>query len=254
MSARLVEAEGAAWQPFGDELQDPGVARDFVSSLSPEFGPTVVRVTASGGAAKARASIGGDWLCDASSSPRGRKSPPLQWLWAGREAEAWASGLQTVEAWEGCPRHRWMLAAAGYVGVQKRLIVSAQCACVRSFMRAARIDNLGEMQSDFEASERISGGAEAGRRAGRRAERVYAMPPGDGRARLAAASNAALEAWRELHDGVPIQYDATARLVAAGMPEEELCAAVRQAIPLLIVMRKRAAMWHMQSPRSRGGG
>jgi hypothetical protein len=38
------------------------------------------------------------------------------------------------------------------------------------------------------------------------------------------------------------------------MPEEELCAAVRQAIPLLIVMRKRAAMWHMQSPRSRGGG
>ena len=44
------------------------------------------------------------------------------------------------------------------------------------------------------------------------------MPPGDGRVRLAAASNATLVIWREVHYGVPIQYDATAGLVAAGMP------------------------------------
>ena len=83
-------------------------------------------------------------------------------------------------------------------------------------------------------------------------EPALPMPPGDGRVRLAAASNATLVIWREVHYGVPIQYDATAGLVAAGMPEAELCAAVRQAVTLLCVMRKRAAMWHAQSPRSRG--
>ena len=56
----------------------------------------------------------------------------LRDLRACRDARDWAAPYATVEeAWAVCPRGDWMLWLAGKMGVDRKLIVLAACACAR---------------------------------------------------------------------------------------------------------------------------
>ncbi len=130
MTARAVIARGFAFSPREGSFADADVALDELLSLSAPPEPLVLRVTATGGNAVERARVEGDWLCDAMfDAPR--RIPAPVWSYTG-EASAWTKRRPWLEAWETCPDARWMLHAAASVGVDRRLVVRAACACART--------------------------------------------------------------------------------------------------------------------------
>ena len=59
-------------------------------------------------------------------------------LGACPEAVKWARGVATPEcAWETCPRGDWLLWVAMKLGVDRRLLVRAACACARTSLEFA---------------------------------------------------------------------------------------------------------------------
>lgn len=123
---------------WGEAFADPDVALDEILSLTGNAEPAVLRVVATGGSARGRAKLAGDWLCAADGgSPR--RLPFAAWKY-GRESEAWSSGRTWLDAWEECEDARWMLHAAVTIGVDRRLVVLAACACARTALRFAPED------------------------------------------------------------------------------------------------------------------
>lgn len=259
MEARLVESFRGDWSPLGEELHDPEVARDFVVSLEPTHGPAVVRVSAAGGPGRAASALRGDWLCDPRTPAANRKVPPLPWdRAAGSSAAAWSAGMQAVEAWESCPSHVWMLRVAAFMRLSRRLVFAAQCACLRDFMRAARLRGDGS-EGDFDASglEESERWAWAGVGRPPAPATDFRLPAGgDEReasyAEAARRTAAAIPARRPAASNA-INYGAALPLAACGYPEAELAASVRRAIQLVWVLRSSALRWHAQSASSRGG-
>ncbi len=132
LAARAVVAKGYEFSPRGGSFADADVARDEILNLPPPPEPLVLRVTATGGDAAERARVQGDWLCDATLGEPRRLLVPA---WAyDKDATAWAKARPWLEAWETCPDARWMLHAAVTVGVDRRLVVRATCACARTVL------------------------------------------------------------------------------------------------------------------------
>jgi hypothetical protein len=50
---------------------------------------------------------------------------------ACREAREWAAGKTLEQAWAECPRGDWMLWLAGMLGIDRKVLVRATCACAR---------------------------------------------------------------------------------------------------------------------------
>ena len=132
-SAREVVAAGEAFRPWGREFHDPGVALDELTSLEPRE-PTVLRVAVGAGRPRSGpwARVVGDWLLEPGEAPR--RLPRPSWEYDA-EARGWSTAREWPEAWEPCEDARWMLHAAASVGVDRRLVVLAACACARTSLR-----------------------------------------------------------------------------------------------------------------------
>ncbi len=131
-AARAVVARGYAFVVHPETYADADVALDELFNLPTPPEPLVLRVTATGGDAAERARVEGDWLCDAARGEP-RRIPGPVWLHSP-QATAWAKTRPWLEAWETCPDARWMLAAAASVGVDRRFVVRAACACARTVL------------------------------------------------------------------------------------------------------------------------
>lgn len=133
LAGRAVVARGEPFVACGEVLSDPGVALDEISGLTGNTEPAVLRVVATGGSARDRAKVAGDWLCAADGgSPR--RLPHPEWK-HNRESAAWSRGRTWLDAWEGCEDARWMLYEACDAGVDHRLITLAACDCARTVVR-----------------------------------------------------------------------------------------------------------------------
>lgn len=113
---RAVAAPRARFEGVGDVPSDPAVARDFIREFADVDEPLLLRVSAGAGSAAER-EVGGDWF-----APGGGRAPERVpacpcWGAAGEDAARWGSGLDLVDAWEGCDRPGWLLAAALDLGV-----------------------------------------------------------------------------------------------------------------------------------------
>lgn len=102
MKARVVESFRGRWSPLGEAFHDPGVALDYVASLEPTHGPTVVRVEATGGSDEERRELGRDWLCEGGrgARPLPRCQPPLLSAWESLDGCApmeGRSGMRTAD-------------------------------------------------------------------------------------------------------------------------------------------------------------
>ena len=142
MRARLVEAFRGPWLPLEEDFHDPGVALDFVTSLEPSLGPTVVvvrsRLLRSG-----HAGVAGEWLCEAGSAAL--KAPnDLSHLWEYDlpSISRYRSGSAQIDLWESASPAA-MLWAAGSIDGLRRASLDAAVACanltlplIRSYGRA----------------------------------------------------------------------------------------------------------------------
>lgn len=149
MMARAVEAAGSDFSPMGRAMHDAGVALDEISSLSGNMEPVVLRVRAAGGSAAERLALAGDWLCADHEPPRRIRRP--EWT-LSLDAAAWASRREWLEAWELCEDSRWALHEAAAVGVDRRLLALAACACARTSLHFAGGDG-GRSAALIDATE-----------------------------------------------------------------------------------------------------
>ncbi len=131
-SARAVVAKGYDFSLRPGSFADADVAMDELLSLPPPPEPLVLRVTATGGDAAERERVEGDWLCGATRAEP-RRIPAPVWTYS-EEAAAWVKKRRWLDAWETCEDARWMLHAAVTVGVDRRLVVRAACACARTVL------------------------------------------------------------------------------------------------------------------------
>ena len=130
MSARAVVAFREPFLPRGDDLSDVGVARDEIMSLTASE-PSVLRVSVKGGSARARAAVGGDWLCD----DAGRTPKPLpdgSWIRSNGNGRVWfGSPSNLLDEWENNESPFSLLHTAATLRVRAELTVGAACACAR---------------------------------------------------------------------------------------------------------------------------
>ena len=138
MSARPVEAFRGAWSALDEPLSDAGVALDVLSTFDPKYGPTVVRVRATGGTTAARRSVAGDWLCDR-SAPNGRTSRferDSDWrvalLGTSFHPGAVSQGWPALDVYEGDSMPYLLMEAACAARVERTLLVRAAWACAVS--------------------------------------------------------------------------------------------------------------------------
>lgn len=126
MSAREVVAAGSPFAARDGEFTDLGVAEDELMSLRAGAEPMVVRVAVTGGTAKQRLRLGGDWLCD-SDGGEPERVPQAQWT-SPEEARRWARKRTWLDAWEACRDPSWMLYNACASGLDTRLAVAGMVA------------------------------------------------------------------------------------------------------------------------------
>lgn len=139
MSARAVVAAGEPFLPRGSEFADVGVSMDEIASLRASQEPLVLRVAASGGLARERELVEGDWLCDSDGAEPAKIVSPV-WDYSSFSLK-WADGRPLLDAWEACDDARWMLRVAVVLGVDGRSIVRAGCECARKALRHVRPGN-----------------------------------------------------------------------------------------------------------------
>ena len=157
MSARAVVAVGQPFAPRPDRFSDAGVAFDEICDLHAGAEPLVLRVTAAGAARAEAASIVGDWFCDSDGSvPRWINEP--RWHHSS-ESRNWTRTRTLLDALLRCEDARWMLHAAAIIGVERRLVVRAACACARTSLRFADPADTRPRQA-IEAAERWARGEE----------------------------------------------------------------------------------------------
>lgn len=132
LTARVVESFRGTWSPMPESFSDPGVAMDFIATIDPAYGPTVVRAVAE---ADEFSDVVGDWLCE--SGAAGRRLGHLDWHTAsvnammGRTSASWADGMETIDAWETCREPEILIRAASQRRGLTRLVVKAAAACAR---------------------------------------------------------------------------------------------------------------------------
>ena len=105
-SARVAESFRGPWAAAADPIHDPGVAVDFVSSLEPRYGPTILRVAADG---DGFGHVVGDWLCGDTAIGSNVIIPRPRWVFGPLGSWEWAS-QPTVDAWESAPDPRLIFA------------------------------------------------------------------------------------------------------------------------------------------------
>lgn len=128
LRARLVEAFRGQWLPLEEGFHDAGVALDFVTSLEPSLGPTVV-VVRSRLMRRGHAAVTGEWLCEAGA--KALKVPEGSgglWDYDLASIGRYRSGAPQIDLWEsGSPAS--LLWAAGSVDALRRASLDAAIAC-----------------------------------------------------------------------------------------------------------------------------
>ncbi len=133
LSARAAVARGLRFTESVDVFHDADVALDEIRGLPPPPEPLVLRVVATGGTAQERASVAGDWFCEASVGDPVRLPKP-DWTLT-LDSMRWSRNRPWLGAWEACPRPDWMVFEAAKAGVDPRRIVGAACRCVKESTR-----------------------------------------------------------------------------------------------------------------------
>ena len=125
MSAKLVEAAGAPWSPFDEEFHDHDVAVDFLSSLDPRLGPTVVKVGDPTGREPSKERLVGWWLCE--SGKTGRLMRNVRSLYLGGNLRPLkADGYRgPLDEWRDARDAAAAIAWASAVGVPRKKLASA---------------------------------------------------------------------------------------------------------------------------------
>ncbi len=249
LAARAVVAKGYEFSPRGGSFADADVALDEILNLPPPAEPLVLRVTATGGRKRERASLMGDWLYDTDTTfGNPRRIPPPAWSYS-EEALAWSERRPWLEAWEDCQDARWMLHAAVVAAVDRRLIVTAACTCARMVLGRAPLGEERPRQA-IEIAEAWARGEAAQEDVERAADDLYMMSTAVADAAYFAASVA---------NRVDVTSDATAaaevaenvasvaRISDRGAVLANLAALVRRAIPTLEVLRAVATMRRLLS-------
>lgn len=160
VEARLVEAVGQPFVATGESFHDPGVALDYVRSLEPRVGPSVVRVYRVGRAGlRGDAAVVGYWLCEAGGGRRlRRRGSPAR----PEEGSDPAHGPGPLLWWERSARADRMVREAAEAGVDRRSVGSSLCGCVRlcaHLLPAAEAELFGGALSAAEAWSRRAGAA-----------------------------------------------------------------------------------------------
>lgn len=207
MSARAAVASGSEFAPRDGELHDAGVALDEIASLDPGPEPVILRVSAEGGSEAERGLVAGDWLCRGGSAPL--RIPAARWLHSAASM-AWSSSRPAIDAWESCENAAWMLYAAADVGVDRRALVLAACACCELSAQAVSGATAGAWRSALDAAAswaQGSGDVDGARSAAERAVRRGRFhlrgltpddPEGESAARAAHAASLAASFCAEL--------------------------------------------------------
>jgi len=76
---------------------------------------------------------------------------------ACREGREWAAGKTPEQAWAECPRGDWLLWLAGLLGIDRKVLVHATCACARLALPHVPTGELRPLKS-IEAAERWARG------------------------------------------------------------------------------------------------
>ena len=121
MSARAVASFREPFSPTGMRFYDAGVALDEIESLTSNVEPVVLRVSSHGVSDT-------DWLCADHDPPRRIRRPDWEYSFQSRR---WSESKTWLDAWELCEDGVWLAHAAAAVGLSRRLVVAAACACVR---------------------------------------------------------------------------------------------------------------------------
>ena len=135
MSAKLVEAAGAPWSPLDEEFHDPDVAVDFLSSLDPRLGPTVVKVGDPTGREPSKERLVGWWLCE--SGKTGRLMRNVRSLYLGGNLRPLkADGYRgPLDEWRDARDAAAAIAWASAVGVPRKKLASAALDAALDAMR-----------------------------------------------------------------------------------------------------------------------
>ena len=116
-----------------DVFADPGVALDFVRSLEPRYGPTIVRVSCSPRDPEVRRSVVGDWLCGDGENARLEPPDARPGAWLDRRAHAAGPrpSPKAIDLWEGDERASSLAYVAASYGVPAVALVLGLRAALR---------------------------------------------------------------------------------------------------------------------------
>lgn len=252
MEARLVEARGAEWSRLPESFFDRGVALDYVSSLDPRLGPTVVMVHGAGSVDPPdRDELMGWWLCEPGA-------PGLRMAGLKREFRWRGSYRGPLQEWEsrGLITAPSLMSLAEHVGVSGRTVSLAALSLAAmvlsrdptgSPLGRSRERALGEVRR---LSAHVSEGSATPDEAAhamdsfRVAAALHSTSDADGRA-LLAASAAARVAWSYLATGRPDPedaYEAGRRAAVTSYDEGGCVAAFRAHISTMDFLRACADM------------
>ena len=226
--ARAMVAAGEPFIRWGRTFSDADVALDEISDLRASQEPLVLRVAASGGLARERELVEGDWLCDDDGS-QPRRIPQPNWGYNGG-SQNWWSIRPCLDAWELCPNAKWSLYAAATAGVDRRLVVLAACACART--------ELPYLAREQEMSRLAIETAEAWARGEATVEEVHAASVAPASASAASAASAAYYAASDAR--YAYAYTASASAVDAHASLREMADLVRRQVPTIAVLRAAA--------------
>lgn len=189
LSARVVESFRGPWSAAADPIHDPGVAMDFVASLEPRYGPTILRVAAEG---DGFGHVVGDWLCGDPATGANALIPRPRWVFGPMGGWDWAS-QPTVDAWESAPDPRLIFAGDFLGSLDEASLLNGLFACAED--AASQQGVAGERAVELMVASRRSGEAERreAMRAGTAAYNRLIAAGLNGKARAVMAVLAALE-------------------------------------------------------------
>lgn len=217
-SARVAEAFRGTWSAATDPIHDPDVAMDFVSSLEPRYGPTILRVAADGDTFWR---VVGDWLCGDPMTGQNVRIPPPRWVFGPLGGWDWAS-QQTVDAWESAPDPRLIFAGDFLAELDEVSLMDGMFACADE--AAAQQGMTSERSVVLMAEARRPGGPDP-----REAMRLGAASSNRligarlfGKARSVMASLTALEIAESAREGRPWRGSVTRCLnhCVASLPDD----------------------------------
>lgn len=125
MAAKLVEAVGSPWSSLEEEFHDPDVAVDFLSTLDPRLGPTVVKAGDPTGKEPSKERLVGWWLCESGRPGRLMRNVRKLYVSSNLRAPVSVGYRGPLDEWRDARDAAAAVAWASAVGVPRRKVAAA---------------------------------------------------------------------------------------------------------------------------------